>query len=83
STGGRGFGHTRYDTLDKVAVRELQDAAHLASLIAMRVASVPADEWPATHRTAAEVDDLLSLPEYNEVAEFETMMDDYYKSKGM
>ena len=83
STGGRGYGHTRYDTLDKVSVRELQDAAFLASMVAMRIASVPAADWPATHRTPAEVEELLAMPEYTEVAEFEKMMDDYYKKMGM
>ncbi len=83
STGGRGYGHTRYDTLDKVSLRELQDAAYLASLVAMRVASVPAADWPATHRTPAEVEELLAMPDYTEVAEFEKMVDAYYAEKGL
>lgn len=83
STSGRGYGHTRYDTLDKVTNRELQDAAFLASMVAMRIASVPAADWPATHRTPAEVDQLLAMPDYTEVAEFEKMIDAYYVKKGM
>ncbi|MEM8860523.1 MAG: hypothetical protein AAGD96_19540, partial [Chloroflexota bacterium] len=79
-TGGRGFGHTAYDTLDKVKLRELQDAAYLASIMTVRFASV--DEWPAKHRTTAEVEELLALPDYTEVAEFEKMVDAYYEEQG-
>ncbi len=83
STGGRGYGHTAYDTLDKVSLRELQDAAYLASLVALRVASVPAADWKATHRTPAEVEELLAMPDYTEVAEFEKMIDAHYTKLGL
>ena len=75
---GRGYGHTAYDTLDKVTLRELQDAAYLASLVAHRLASVPTADWPVQHRTAAQVDALLSLPQYTEVAELGKQLDAYY-----
>ena len=78
-TGGRGFGHTRYDTLDKVSTRELQDAAFLSSMIAMRIASVPAAEWPVKHQTQAEVEELLAMPDYVEVAEFDKQVDAFYE----
>ena len=79
-TGGRGYGHTAYDTLDKVELRQLQDAAYLASMMAMRFASVA--DWPAKHRTSAEVEELLAMPDYTEVAEFEKMVDAYYAEQG-
>jgi Zn-dependent M28 family amino/carboxypeptidase len=45
SLGGRGFGHTRYDTVDKVELTSLREAATLAARLALRVAS--AETWPA------------------------------------
>ena len=69
---GRGFGHTRYDTLDKVSLRELQDAAALASLMAVRLASV--DKWPARHRSAAEVAEIFERPDYAEERAFKERM---------
>lgn len=79
-TGGRGYGHTAYDTLDKVSLRELQDAAFLASVITLRFASVA--DWPVKHRTQAEVDELLAMPDYMEVAEFQKVLDAYYEEQG-
>lgn len=79
SRDGRGYGHTRYDTLDKVSTRELQDAAFLASMIAMRVASVPAADWPVKQRTQDEVDELFALPDYMETAEFDKKVDAFYE----
>ncbi len=67
-TGGRGYGHTRYDTLDKVTVRELQDAAVMAARLALRWASV--DDWPVPHRTLQEVAELLDSPAYKETSAF-------------
>ena len=61
---GRGYGHTRYDTLDKVTTRELQDAAALASLIAVRLASH--QEWPVTRRSQEELEKLFAQPEHAE-----------------
>lgn len=79
NTSGRGYGHTRYDTLDKVNVRELQDAAVLASLLALRFALVPREAWPVKRRSQAEVAALLDRPEYNEAAEIDRRIDEHYK----
>lgn len=79
---GRGYGHTAYDTLDKVTNRELQDASFLAAAITHRLASVPTADWPVQHRTAEQVTDMLAMPDYTEVAEFEQAMDDYYAKNG-
>ncbi len=54
---GRGFGHTRADTLDKIRLSDLQDAAALAARLALRVANTA--EFPATRRSPAEVEKLL------------------------
>jgi Zn-dependent M28 family amino/carboxypeptidase len=61
---GRGYGHTRYDTLDKATLRNLQDAAALAARFLLRVAN--AEEWPVRRRSKADVAKLFDKPEYNE-----------------
>jgi hypothetical protein len=75
SRGGRGYGHTRYDTLDKVSLRELQDASALASLMAVRLASQ--GKWPARQRSQAELDEIFARPDYVEERAFETQMAAY------
>ncbi|MEZ4682443.1 MAG: M28 family metallopeptidase [Caldilineaceae bacterium] len=61
---GRGYGHTRYDTLDKAEIRNLRDAAALAARFALRVANETA--WPVSRRSKAEVAKLFDKPDYNE-----------------
>ena len=61
---GRGYGHTRYDTLDKLEIRTLREAAALAARLALRLAS--ADEWPASRRSEAEVEAIFDKPRYQE-----------------
>lgn len=61
---GRGYGHTRYDTLDKLSIRGLREAAALGARLALRMAS--ADEWPASRRDQAAVDAIFDKPRYQE-----------------
>lgn len=51
--GGRGFGHTMYDTVDKVDLRLHRECVANAAIAAVRIANT--DEWPVKHRTADEV----------------------------
>ena len=46
---GRGYGHTRYDTLDKADITLLREAAVLAARLAVRVASE--EDWPVARRS--------------------------------
>ncbi len=52
--GGRGFGHTSYDTVDKVNLRAMRECAANASIAAMRISN--ADDWPVTLRPQLEVE---------------------------
>lgn len=61
---GRGYGHTRYDTLDKAEIRHLRDAAALAARFALRVASE--ENWPVSRRSKETVAELFDNPAYNE-----------------
>jgi Zn-dependent M28 family amino/carboxypeptidase len=55
---GRGFGHTAYDTLDKVELVKLREASAVAARVALRVAN--ADDFPAKRRSAEEVEQIIA-----------------------
>jgi Zn-dependent M28 family amino/carboxypeptidase len=74
---GRGYGHTEFDTVDKVTIRGLRDAAALAAQIALRVAH--ADPWPASARDAESVRALLNQPQFAEIQAFHQRMDAYFE----
>jgi Zn-dependent M28 family amino/carboxypeptidase len=61
-TGGRGYGHTRYDTVDKVERRGLREAAALAARLALRMAEEKS--WPVGRRSQAAVREILDSPDY-------------------
>jgi Zn-dependent M28 family amino/carboxypeptidase len=65
---GRGYGHTRYDTVDKVELKDLREAATLAARLALRVANE--EQWPASQRSEQTVFDLLDSPDFREEKEF-------------
>jgi Zn-dependent M28 family amino/carboxypeptidase len=58
---GRGYGHTWYDTLDKVDQTDVRAAASLAARLALRIASE--EDWPASPRDKDAVTELLTRPE--------------------
>jgi Zn-dependent M28 family amino/carboxypeptidase len=76
STSGRGYGHTEYDTVDKVSERCVREAAALAARLAMRVASE--EEWPAERRSDQAVAALLDSPEYREEQAYRERIDAHY-----
>lgn len=73
---GRGYGHTQFDTVDKVDLLGLRDAASLAARIVLRVAL--ADNWLATARDASAVDELLNQPSRTEIQAYNAKMDAYH-----
>ena len=54
---GRGFGHTAYDTLDKVELANLRAASATGARVALRCAN--ADDFPAKRRDAAAVQEIV------------------------
>ncbi len=54
---GRGFGHTAYDTLDKVELENLRKGSAAAARLALRIAN--ADDFPAQRRNAEAVQTLI------------------------
>ena len=75
---GRGYGHTKFDTLDKVFIRGLQEAADMAARLALRLASV--EEWPVQHRNEEEVKALFQKPTYQEAKEITEKIRAYRES---
>ena len=54
---GRGFGHTAYDTLDKIELENLRAASATGARIALRCAN--ADHFPVKRRTADAVQEIV------------------------
>ncbi len=73
--GGRGFGHTRYDTLDKVELTYLREASALSARLALRVASE--ESWPVARREENTVLAILDSPEYREEAAYKARLQAY------
>lgn len=55
--GGRGYGHTMYDTVDKADLRVHRECVANSALAAIRM--VNADEWPTEHRNREEIEKLV------------------------
>jgi hypothetical protein len=75
---GRGYGHTRYDTLDKIEIRSLREAAVLAARLSVRMAQMK--EWPVSRRDEAAVKTAVDNPDNQETAAFFATLDDYYRA---
>ncbi|MBN1660571.1 MAG: M20/M25/M40 family metallo-hydrolase [Anaerolineae bacterium] len=78
SLAGRGYGHTRYDTVDKVEIAGLRHASTLAARLLLRMAS--AEEWPVARRAEADVLALLETPENREAREIRARVDALYQT---
>ncbi|MCP5097392.1 MAG: M28 family peptidase [Chloroflexi bacterium] len=63
-SGGRGYGHTKYDTLDKVQLTSLREAAVLSARLALRIATQ--ETWPAYKRSKDDVTAVLDNPDNRE-----------------
>jgi aminopeptidase YwaD len=61
---GRGYGHTRYDTVDKVELENLRLAAANYSRLLLRVSN--ADEWPAKRKTQEEIEAFIKEQGYDQ-----------------
>jgi Zn-dependent M28 family amino/carboxypeptidase len=76
SLAGRGYGHTQYDTVDKVGLTALREAATLASRIALRIATA---DWPVGRRSEETVRELLDTPDYRAALEWRARVDELYE----
>jgi Zn-dependent M28 family amino/carboxypeptidase len=77
---GRGYGHTQYDTVDKVDLTSLREASALAARLALRIASE--ENWPVARRRAESVMALLDGPEYREEKALRERLDAFTQQVG-
>jgi hypothetical protein len=73
---GRGYGHTHYDTVDKVDIRSLREASVLAARLALRIANE--ENWPVQRRAEEDVQSLLDTPEYKEEKDYRERLDAFF-----
>lgn len=62
--GGRGYGHTKYDTVDKVQLTNLRSAASNYSRFLLRVANT--DEWTAVRKSKKEIRSFIKDQNYDQ-----------------
>ncbi len=77
--GGRGFGHTMYDTVDKVELRVHRECVGNAAVAALRIANI--EEWSVEHRSQEEIDELVKGQGYRETMELGERLKEYLSSK--
>ena len=74
---GRGYGHTQYDTVDKVDLKRLREASAMAARLSMRIANE--SDWPVSQREEKAVLELLDGPEYQEEKAYRERLEEYYQ----
>ncbi|MBN1682608.1 M28 family peptidase [Candidatus Bathyarchaeota archaeon] len=78
TTQGRGYGHSRYDTVDKVELENLWKAASNYSRFLLRVAN--SDKWVARRKTQNEIDEFIKKQGYNETVQLADKVKEYVKT---
>ncbi len=74
---GRGYGHTKFDTVDKVSLKGMREAAALAARLAIRMAMM--ENWPVTRRSQEDVKAILDNPDYREEHELSERVKAFYQ----
>jgi Iap family predicted aminopeptidase len=77
--GGRGYGHTMYDTVDKADLRAQRECVANASIAAVRI--VNADDWPARHRTQEEIEGLVDKMGFRETVALGGKVKEYLSAR--
>ena len=77
SLSGRNYGHTQWDTVDKVYLADLREASTLAARLALRIASE--ETWPVAQRDKETVAKILDRPEYYEEEAYRERLNVYYE----
>ncbi len=79
TSSGRGYGHTWYDTLDKVDQTNVRDAASLAARLALRIAYE--EDWPASPRDKEAVTELITRPERKALYDHRQRIVEYFEKQ--
>ena len=75
---GRGYGHTRYDTVDKVKLSDLREAASIYARLLLRMANI--DEWPGRRLKWEEVEGFIREQGYYQTIALVEKVKEYVKS---
>jgi len=76
---GRGFGHTKYDTVDKVDLRAMRECAGNAAVLAFKILNM--DDLPVEHRSQEEINKLVSSQSLEETVRLGNRMKEYLSAK--
>jgi Iap family predicted aminopeptidase len=77
--GGRGYGHTMYDTVDKADLRAQRECVANSAIAAIRIANT--DDWPARHRTQEEIDELVKKMGYEDTVALGGKVKEYLSTR--
>lgn len=72
---GRGYGHTRHDTVDKVTLVSLREASTLAARLTLRIANE--SQWPVSTRDEEAVSKLMDTPNMKEVQDYRNRLEKF------
>jgi len=77
--GGRGFGHTKYDTVDKVDLRAMRECAGNAAVLAFKILNM--DKWDYSQRTQREIDEIIDNAGIHETVRLGIKLKAYLEKK--
>ncbi len=72
---GRGFGHTKFDTVDKVDLRAMRECAGNAAVLALKILNL--DKWPVEHRNQDQIDKLVAAQGLDETVRLGNKLKSY------
>jgi Zn-dependent M28 family amino/carboxypeptidase len=75
---GRGFGHTKYDTIDKLELKYLQLASTNYARVLFRMANE--DDWPIKKKTQEEIDEMVRASMPQDAVNLRDMVKEYVES---
>lgn len=75
---GRGYGHTKYDTVDKVEQDNLRLAAANYSRFIFRIAN--AEKWPAKRKSPKEIQKFIKEQGYDQTIQLAEKVKDYVRA---
>lgn len=75
---GRGYGHTKYDTVDKLELKYLRLASANYSRILFRIANT--ENWPIKRKTQTEIDEMVKQSQPSDAVNLRQMVHDYVET---
>jgi Zn-dependent M28 family amino/carboxypeptidase len=76
---GRGFGHTKYDTVDKVDLRVMRECAGNAAIVAFKILNM--DSWTFSQRSQNEIDEIVEKAGIHETVRLGIKLKKYLKER--